>query len=228
MALGTPFKDREYSEQKSRSHLDSKSQCGSCFNEAKEDCVKCLFCGILYHKSCETDWAEKYHQDGSWLCDVCHEIDKAWSQEDFAYEEEDLNDNVGKVFVTGEKKAEMARKGAKNYREKKNGKAKKGKSKKKIECIDLSSDDDEEEEDENITDETDDEVEFIEAVEVQKHFFGVDFNDSSSNVSNDAISDPLAEIPDKALVSSPSLEESTTTKTPIDSEDDENGVFILS
>ena len=78
---------------------------------------------------------------------------------------------------------------------------------------------------------SDDDVEFLEAVEVQKHFFGIDFNDSndaSSNIINDA-SDPLAEIPDKALVVSPapSLEESTT-KTPNDSEDDDNGVFILS
>lgn len=76
LALGVPFKDREYSEQKSRSHLDSKSQCGLCSKDAKEECVKCLFCGILYHKSCETDWGQKYHQDGSWLCDVCHEIGK--------------------------------------------------------------------------------------------------------------------------------------------------------
>ena len=76
LAIGMPFKDREYSEQKSRSHLDSKSQCGLCSKDAKEECVKCLFCGILYHKSCETDWGQKYHQDGSWLCDVCHEIGK--------------------------------------------------------------------------------------------------------------------------------------------------------
>ena len=45
----------------------------------------------------------------------------------------------------------MARRGAKNYREKKNGKkgGGKGKSKKKIECIELSSDDDEEEDDDD-------------------------------------------------------------------------------
>ena len=58
---------------------------------------------------------------------------------------------MGRAFVTGEEKAEMARRGAKNYREKKNGKkgGVKGKSKKKIECIELSSDDDEEEDDDD-------------------------------------------------------------------------------
>ena len=76
---------------------------------------------------------------------------------------------------------------------------------------------------------SDDEVEFLEAVEVQRHFFGVDFNDSSSsnNIISDDSSDPLAEIPDKSSVVSPSLEESSTKK-PIEEEDDDAGVFILS
>ena len=76
---------------------------------------------------------------------------------------------------------------------------------------------------------SDDEVEFLEAVEVQRHFFGVDFNDSfsSNNIINDDSSDPLAEIPDKSSVVSPSLEESSTKK-PIEEEDDDAGVFILS
>ena len=75
---------------------------------------------------------------------------------------------------------------------------------------------------------SDDEVEFLEAVEVQRHFFGVDFNDfsSSNNIINDDSSDPFAEIPDKSSVVSPSLEESSIKK-PIE-EDDDAGVFILS
>ena len=51
---------------------------------------------------------------------------------------------MGRAFVTGEEKAEMVRKW-------KNGKkgGGKGKSKKKIECIELSSDDDEEDDDDD-------------------------------------------------------------------------------
>ena len=66
-------------------------------------------------------------------------------------------------------------------------------------------------------------------MEVQRHFFGVDFSDSSSsyNITNDDSSDPLAEIPDESSVVSPSLEESSTKK-PIEQEDDDAGVFILS
>ena len=76
---------------------------------------------------------------------------------------------------------------------------------------------------------SDDEVEFLEAVEVQRHFFGVDFNDfsSSNNIINDDSSDPFAEIPDKSSVVSPSLEESSIKK-PIEEDDDDAGVFILS
>ena len=170
-------KGREYSQQKSRSHLDAKPRCNVCSKNVKEDFVKCLLCGSLYHKSCEPDWRQKCHQDGSWLCEICNEIEKAWSQEDFDYEEDDLNDNNAKRIVkTGEGKSKLARKSTK---------IKAKKAKKSIECIDLSSDeDDDEEEEENITDDDDDdEVESVEGVEKQKYSIlqMSDFSDSSSH-----------------------------------------------
>ena len=216
LCSGGDSKAREYSQQKSRSHLDTKSQCGLCSKNAKKDdyCVKCLLCGSLYHKSCQTDWDQKYHPDGSWLCKVCHEIEKAWRQEDFDYEECDLNDNNN--AKTGEEKPKMAsrRKSAKR------SKAAKKANKKSIECIELSSDESEEEE-ENITDE-DDEIEFQ-----QKYFFGIDFSDSSShsdaNLDNsNCNSDLEVEVTNKEL----SLSESTAKL--LNDSDDENDIFILS
>ena len=61
---------------------------------------------------------EMFHIDGSWLCTVCHEIETAWSAEDFEYEEEDPNDLQERAFCTGEKKAAASRR----YRNKKQGK----------------------------------------------------------------------------------------------------------
>ena len=86
---------------------------------------------------------EMFHIDGSWLCTVCHEIEKAWANEDFEFEEEDTNDLQERAFWTGEKKAAASRR----CRDKKQGKTTKKVKEKDIECIDLSSD--EEEIDEN-------------------------------------------------------------------------------
>jgi hypothetical protein len=61
---------------------------------------------------------EMFHIDGSWLCTVCHEIEKAWANEDFEFEEEDANDLQERAFWTGEKKAAASRR----CRDKKQGK----------------------------------------------------------------------------------------------------------
>ena len=116
-ALGQPSRDRTY---QTRGQLDKQSQCGVCFNANcdQDNSQKCLLCNSVFHKLCEKKWKEMFHIDGSWLCTVCHEIETAWSAEDFEYEEEDPNDLQERAFRTGEQKAAASRR----YRNKKQGK----------------------------------------------------------------------------------------------------------
>ena len=48
--------------------------------------IKCLLCGIIFHKQCQTGWMDLYHKDGSWLCQTCTTIEINWSKEDFDYD----------------------------------------------------------------------------------------------------------------------------------------------
>ena len=127
-----------------------------------------------------------YHVDGSWLCTVCHEIETAWSNEDFEFEEEDPNDLQERAFWTGEKKAAASRR----CRDKKQGKTTKKVKEKNIECIDLSSDEEEidqngqEQFDENNYDENDygnDDGDIYYVEETGESFF---FGFDTSNIDN--------------------------------------------
>ena len=71
--------------------------------------IRCLLCGSFFHKSCLPDWNINFHSDGSWLCDICHKIEIAWSLEDFDYDELDQSDDVEKPYVSGAEKAKAAR-----------------------------------------------------------------------------------------------------------------------
>jgi hypothetical protein len=137
-ALGQPTRDRTY---QTRGQLDKQSQCGVCSNANcdEDNSQKCLLCNSVFHKLCEQKWMEMFHIDGSWLCTVCHEIERAWSKEDFEFEEEDTNDLQERAFWTGEKKAAASRR----CRDKKQGKTTKKVKENNIECIDLSSDEEE-------------------------------------------------------------------------------------
>ena len=116
-ALEQPTRDRSY---QTRGQLDKQSKCGICSNDNcdEDNSQKCLMCNSVFHKLCEKKWKDLFHMDGSWLCRVCHEIEKAWSAEDFEYEEEDPNDLQARAFRTGEQKAASSRR----YRNKKQGK----------------------------------------------------------------------------------------------------------
>ena len=180
--LNSQVRERDYSDQKSRKHLDKQSLCEICSYEASEaDCVKCLLCGTIYHKPCETNWGTMFHRDGSWLCHVCHEIEQAWAEEDFDFEEPDSNDNINKKWMSGEEKSKLA-KSCRVKRLAKQGKTVKKNKKARnaaasVECIDLSSDD----EDLNEGDESDNEGdESDEIMFIEEHFFGPD--SSSPNV----------------------------------------------
>jgi hypothetical protein len=118
-ALEQPTRDRSY---QTRGQLDKQSKCGICSNANcdEDNSQKCLMCNSIFHKLCEKKWKDLFHMDGSWLCTVCHEIEKAWSAEDFEYEEEDPNDLQERAFRTGEQKAAASRR----YRNKKQGKTK--------------------------------------------------------------------------------------------------------
>ena len=126
---------------------------------------------------------EMFHIDGSWLCTVCHEIEKAWANEDFEFEEEDTNDLQERAFWTGEKKAAASRR----CRDKKQGKTTKKVKEKDIECIDLSSDEEEVEQfdennyDENYYDGNDDDGDIYYVEETGESFF---FGFDTSNVDN--------------------------------------------
>eukprot|EP00092_Neocalanus_flemingeri_P084672 GFUD01106408.1.p1 GENE.GFUD01106408.1~~GFUD01106408.1.p1 ORF type:complete len:668 (-),score=190.18 GFUD01106408.1:9-1907(-) len=173
-ALGVQIKEREYSEQKSRSGLDNKAKCGECGQQSSSSSrVLCALCSSSFHKKCESGWQSNYHADGTWLCKECHKNEQAWDQEDFDHEEYDKNDDEGKAFFSG-----AAKKAARLKH-----KAKKEKKVKHIECIDLSSDEDDDEEDEGDEgdEESDEEVEYLE--EIKGHFFGVDFDDTVGNES---------------------------------------------
>eukprot|EP00092_Neocalanus_flemingeri_P102066 GFUD01130529.1.p1 GENE.GFUD01130529.1~~GFUD01130529.1.p1 ORF type:complete len:892 (+),score=218.64 GFUD01130529.1:118-2793(+) len=147
-ALGVQIKEREYSEQKSRSGLDNKAKCGECGQQSSSSSrVLCALCSSSFHKKCESGWESNYHADGTWLCKECHKNEKAWDKEDFNYEEYDKNDEMGKAFFSG-----AAQKAARLKR-----KAKKEKKVKDIECIDLSSDEEEESDDDDDDDGDDDE-----------------------------------------------------------------------
>ena len=124
---------------------------------------------------------EMFHIDGSWLCTVCHEIEKAWANEDFEFEEEDSNDLQERAFWTGEKKAAASRR----CRDKKQGKTKKVKEK-DIECIDLSSDEEEIDEngqeqfDENYYGNDDGDIYYVEETG-ESFFFGFDTSNIDDN-----------------------------------------------
>ena len=172
-ALGVQVKEREYSVQKSRTGLDELDSCGGCANKGTDESVKCVLCGVFYHKFCEEDWAEMLHRDGSWLCKVCQAVERIWTKENFQFEEVDTSDDMaGKAYQSLKAKtaARLARQG------------KKQKKSKQIECIDLSSDS----EDEDVSD---DEVECLE--EVEGHFFGINFDESVTQ-SDEENDDPFA------------------------------------
>ena len=136
---------------------------------------------------------EMFHVDGSWLCTVCHEIEMAWSNEDFEFEEEDSNDLQERAFWTGEKKAAASRR----CRDKKQGKKTKKVKEKDIECIDLSSDEEEIDEngqeqfDENNYDENyygnddDGDIYYVEETG-ESFFFGFDTSNIDNNESRNA------------------------------------------
>ena len=83
------------------------------------------------HQHC---YDAKFHTEGSFLCAPCWKWEEAWSREDFDYEEEDADDEIGKAVV---------------YRPAKK-KSKKENKKREIECIDLLSSDEETEEDDSL------------------------------------------------------------------------------
>ena len=133
-----------------------------------------------------------FHIDGSWLCTVCHEIEKAWANEDFEFEEEDSNDLQERAFWTGEKKAAASRR----CRDKKQGKTTKKVKEKDIECIDLSSDEEEIDEngqeqfDENNYDENyygndDGDIYYVEETG-ESFFFGFDTSNIDNNETGNA------------------------------------------
>ena len=107
-ALEQPTRGRTY---QTRGHLDKQFTCGVCSNANcdKDNSQKCLLCNSVFHKLCEKKWKEMFFIDGSWLCSVCHEIEAAWSAEDFEYEEEDPNDLQERAFRNGKKKAAASR-----------------------------------------------------------------------------------------------------------------------
>ena len=85
--------------------------------EVKDDSViNCVLCGNSFHKTCETDWDEKFHADGSWLCDICHKIESAWTEEDFEYDEIDFNDEIERNYFSGADKAKAARRCRENQK----------------------------------------------------------------------------------------------------------------
>ena len=63
--------------------------------------VNCVLCGCIFHKSCETQWNEKFHVDGSWLCSICYEIEISWSEEDFNHDEVDFDDEIERKYSNG-------------------------------------------------------------------------------------------------------------------------------
>jgi len=170
-ALGVQIKEREYSEQKSRSGLDAKTKCGDCDKVCSgSGKVMCALCSTPYHKKCRSDWETMFHIDGTWLCRECHKSEQAWAEEDFEYEEVDKNDDIERAFFSGAAKKEA--------RLKRKGKKKTEKKAKQIECIDLSGDEEEDDGDDEDDDESDEEVEYLESV--KGHFFGIDFNETAN------------------------------------------------
>jgi len=168
-ALGVQIKEREYSEQKSRSGLDAKTKCGDCDKVCSgSGKVICALCSTPYHKKCRSEWETLFHKDGTWLCQECHKSEQAWAEEDFEYEEVDKNDEIERAFFSGaaKKEARLKRKGKKTE-----------KKAKQIECIDLSGDEEEDDGDDEDEDESDEEVEYLESV--KGHFFGIDFDETA-------------------------------------------------
>ena len=83
------------------------------------------------HRHC---YDAKFHSEGSFLCAPCWKWEEAWSTEDFDYEEDDPDDEVGKAVAFRPAKK----------------KSKKETKKREIECIDLLSSDEETEEDDSL------------------------------------------------------------------------------
>ena len=81
-------KSRDYSDDKSRKHLDDQVLCDICQKPRMGlPSVQCNLCGTITHESCDVKYEEKYHQDGSWLCSKCHISEQLWHNQDFSYNE---------------------------------------------------------------------------------------------------------------------------------------------
>ena len=132
-AQGTQIKEREYNEDKSNAFMDRDGECVVCSRVGDvERRLKCVLCGSMVHKHCDSNYSARVFQDKSYVCQGCCHVEKAWDNEEFSYEEYDEKDETGKAWTSGEKKKAM--------RLKRKGKEVAKKKHKNIEVVDLSSD----------------------------------------------------------------------------------------
>ena len=149
LATGIQVRDRSYKSQSWKGE-DTCDICTSTSGLTNETKISCSLCGTVFHKNCNKDWVNQCHTEGSYLCSNCWKWEAAWSQEDFMFEEEDEDDQIGRAVV---------------YRPSK--KKSKQEKKKEVECINLSSDE-ETEEDDSLVEIVDDD---------NNHYFGEDVVD---------------------------------------------------
>merc|ERR1719471_2648596 len=113
--------------------MDRDGECVVCSRVGDvERRLKCVLCGSLVHKHCDSNYSARVFQDKSYVCQGCCHVEKAWDNEEFSYEEYDEKDETGKAWTSGEKKKAM--------RLKRKGKEVAKKKHKNIEVVDLSSD----------------------------------------------------------------------------------------
>merc|ERR1719471_463129 len=113
--------------------MDRDGECVVCSRVGDvERRLKCVLCGSLVHKHCDSNYSARVFQDKSYVCQGCCHVEKAWDNEEFSYEEYDEKDETGKAWTSGEKKKAM--------RLKRKGKEVSKKKHKNIEVVDLSSD----------------------------------------------------------------------------------------
>merc|ERR1719471_1781562 len=88
--------------------MDRDGECVVCSRVGDvERRLKCVLCGSLVHKHCDSNYSARVFQDKSYVCQGCCHVEKAWDNEEFSYEEYDEKDETGKAWTSGEKKKAM-------------------------------------------------------------------------------------------------------------------------